>query len=372
MKPDVIVIGAGVIGTACAYFLSRCGVKVLVLERKHLCAGASGATASVISIGGTSGTPEPLQPMNIESYRLIQDIEPDFEKPLEKIQGGSLFVALSEPETEQIRPFYEQVCRMGVDCTFLDGTEARRIEPLLSSEVVAAFYNPASFHLSPFRLCEGYLSAALRRGSRVEYGVGVRDVVVKNGRIDRVVTDTGDYSAEWVVVAAGAHTPQILSSLGVPIPIEPARGQVIITEACGRMTNHSISFLNHVYLKQTFHGNFYLGSHTEFVGFTDGITLEKLTAYVRVPARAMPLLSRLRGIRCFAGFRPISADNLPIIGPVPGCPKLIIASGHGRTGMRFSAGTGKAVGGLVTDGKAETPLEAFAADRFSKETGNRA
>ena len=363
---DVIIIGAGVIGTACAYYLSRKGLRVLVLERSHLCAGASGATASMISMGGTSGTPKPLQPLNKESHGLIKDLEQDFEKPLERIDGGSLFLALNEQEAQEIRPFYEQTCQMGVDCTFLDGSEVRRLEPLLSAHVVAAFHNPDSYHVSPFRLCGGYMDSALRRGGRVEYGVEVQDIVPCNGRVLRVVTNHGDYHADWVVAAAGAWTPQLFKSIDIEVPIVPARGQVILTEACDRLTNFSLSFLSHVYLKQTGSGNFYLGSHTEFVGFDNRITLEKITAYTETPVLAVPVLGSLRVIRFFAGFRPISRDELPIIGPVDGCPNLIIASGHGRTGMRYSASTGKAVSELITDGETELPIHAFHLNRFDQ------
>jgi len=363
---QVIIIGAGVIGTACAYYLSRRGASVLVLERAHMCAGATGATASIISVGGTSGTPEPLRPFNLESHRLIKDLEQDFEKPMETIHGGSLFVALNEQEVEEIRSYYDHARLMGVDGKLLDGSEARRLEPLLSPYVVAAFHNPVSYHVNPFRLCGGYLEAALRRNGKVEYGVEVQDIAISNGRIDRVITNRGDFHAEWVVAAAGAWTPQLFESSDTEVPIVPARGQVVLTEACERMTNLSISFLNHVYIKQTGSGNFYLGSHTEFVGFENRITLEKITAYTEIPVKAVPILNRLRVIRLFAGFRPISKDELPIIGPVLDCPKLIIASGHGRTGMRYSASTGKAISELIADGTTELSIEAFQLQRFQE------
>ena len=103
VKADVIVIGAGVIGTACAYYLSLKGISVLVLERSHLCAGATGATAAIVSVGGTTGTPEPLRPFNHESLRLIKESDPDFERPMEIIHGGTLFVALDEKDVQDIQ-----------------------------------------------------------------------------------------------------------------------------------------------------------------------------------------------------------------------------------------------------------------------------
>jgi sarcosine oxidase subunit beta len=365
MNPEIIIIGGGVIGTACAYFLSKRGVKVLVLERSHLGAGASGTTASIISIGGSSSTPEPLQPLNVEGYQLILDAEQEFERPLEVIKGGALYVAMNEQEAIELQAFDKEIRKMGIDCKLMDGPEARREEPLLCAEVESALLNPASYHVNPFRLVAGYLGAALGQGSRVEYGVEVQDIQVSNGRIDRILTNKGDYHADWAVVAGGAYSPEILSSLDVQIPIVPARGQVILTEACERMTDHVIMFLNHLYVRQTASGNFYLGSHTEFVGFENRITLEKITTFTKAFVQAVPILGRLRALRFFAGFRPICEDNLPVIGPVPECPRVIVASGHGRAGMRLSAGTGKAVSELILDGSTEHPIEAFAVDRFA-------
>jgi len=364
MQPDVIIIGGGVIGTACAYFLADKGAKVTVLERGHLNSGASGCTAAIISTGGSSSTPKALHPLSLESYNLVLEHEQNFDPPLETIRGGALYVAMSEAEAEAIQPLYDDLRQMGIDCSKIDGQEARDFEPILADHVATAIYNPACFHVNPFRLGEAYLNAALRQGGGVEYGVEVQDLVVGSGRIEKIVTNRGDYQADWVVVAGGAHTPGILSSLGLQIPILPARGQVILTEACPRLTDRVLIFVDHLYARQTASGNFYLGSHTEFVGFENWITLEKLTAFTRSYTQSIPLLARVRALRFFAGFRPICEDNLPVIGPVPGCSKLIVASGHGRTGVRFSASTGKAVSEMIVDGETEQPMEAFSPGRF--------
>lgn len=368
MKEDVIIIGGGVIGTACAYFLSLRGIKVLLLERNHLGSGASGTTAAIISISGTSGTPEALRRFNVESADLILNVEQDFDQSIEIMRDGTLYVAMNDREADDLKPAFDEVREMGIDAQWLVKQEIHRFEPLLGQDAHAAFYHPTCYHVNPFRLYEGYLGAALRRGSRVEYGVEVQEVKLNNNRIDRIITSRGDYQAEYVVVAGGAWTPEILSSLDIEIPIVPARGQVILTEACSQRTRCLLSFADHLYIKQTASGNFYLGSHTEFVGFENRITLEKISNFTRAFTRAVPFLARLRALRFFAGFRPISEDELPIIGPVPACSKLIIASGHGRTGVRYSAATGKAVSELIVDGKTEHPIDAFAVDRFSGTT----
>jgi glycine/D-amino acid oxidase-like deaminating enzyme len=366
MQSDVIIIGGGVIGTACAHFLAGKGARVLVLERDHLSCGATGSTAAIISISGSGSTPEPLLPLNVESYNLVLEQEQRFDPPLEIIRAGAVYAAMNEPEADTIRPFYDEIRRMGIDCILMDGPEARKFEPLLADHVKTAIYNPASFHVNPFRLGQAYLNTALNRGGKVEYGAEVQRIDIDGDKVEKVVTNRGDYRAEWVVVAGGAHTPQLLSAHGIRIPIVPARGQVILTEACPRMTDRVLMFVDHLYARQSASGNFYLGSHTEFVGFENRITLEKLTAFSRSFTRAIPMLARVRALRFFAGFRPICEDNLPVIGPLPGCSKLIVASGHGRTGVRFSAATGKAVGEMIIDGRTEQNMEAFSPARFTK------
>jgi len=365
MKPDVIIIGGGVIGTACAYFLADKGAKVKVLERSHLASGASGCTAAIISVGGSSSTPAALHPLSLESYNLALDHEPNFDPPVETIRGGALYVAMNAEEAAAIRPLHEDLRRMGIDCTMMDGAQAREFEPLLADHVTFAVHNPACFHVNPFRLSAAYLNSALRQGGAVEYGVEARNLVVANDKVEKVVTNRGDYQADWIVLAGGAYTPRLLAPLGLQIPIVPARGQVIITESCSRMTDRVLLFVDHLYARQTASGNFYLGSHTEFVGFENRITLEKLTAFTRSFTRSIPLLARVRAVRFFAGFRPICKDELPVIGPAPGCSKLIVASGHGRTGVRFSASTGKAVSEMVVDGQTEHSMEAFSPGRFA-------
>ncbi len=363
MKADVIIVGAGVIGTACAYFLSRNDIKVRMLECSHLASGASGASAAMITFGDT---PELLRSFNIESHGLILEREPDFDQPLEIMRTGTLYVALNDNEVPQIQSFFEISRQMGLNGELLNGAEARRVEPMLGPLTTAAFYNRDGYHLNPFRLSEGFLNAALDRGSRIDYGVRVLDIKVKDDRIERVITDKGDYAAEWVVVAAGAWTPQVLNSIDAHIPIVPARGQVIITEACSPMLRHVVICCGHFYAKQVASGNLYLGSQRELVGFENRITLEMLMTYMNFLGRAIPEIRRLRGLRFFAGFRPVSDDNLPIIGPVPECSKLIIASGHGATGVRYSASTGKAVSELIIDGKTEQAIGALRVDRFSR------
>ena len=364
-RADVIVVGAGVIGTACAYHLARRGARVLVLERSHLAAGASGATAGMI--GASGGVPEPLYPLVVEGERLIVEAARDFDREPEIVKGGALLTAVSERGAKGLAYVAARDHKLGIESVILDADEARRLEPLFSDAVKGALHRPNAYQLNPFLLCRGYLEAAIRQGAAVRYGVSVKDVQIDGKGIRRVVTDDGDFECDWLINAAGAQSPEIMGSSGWALPVEPARGQIVITEAVGPLTRHTINSPGHLYIRQTARGNFLMGSHTEHVGFDKRITLEKPTTYARGLVRIMPMLARLKAIRIYAGWRPMSSDDLPILGPLPNCPRFVMATGHCRSGVIYSAVTGKLIAELLVDGTTQLPIDDFSIERFSQE-----
>ncbi len=358
MKPEVIIIGGGVIGAASAYYLSRRGVRVLLLERGHLGAGASGVTASMIAPSGA--TPEPLWALGRESLKLLPEVEQDTGINLEIIRGGSISIAFEDKHVEALHDTEQLNRRCGVNCDMLDGAAAQQLAPVLSPRVIAALHMPDNYHVNPFRLNEAYVKGAQNHGATIRYGVNVRDITTDG----RVVTNDGGIDADRVIVAAGAWTGELLERCDIDVPVTPGRGQAIITEACPTATPLIVMCPGHVYTRQTARGNFYLGSHTEYVGFDRSITLDKISTYARELIEAVPLLGRLKAIRFFCGFRPMVEDNLPLIGPLPDQPKLLIAAGHGRNGVFLSAATGQAISELIVDGASEISLDAMQPDRF--------
>ncbi len=364
MQPDVMIVGGGVIGTACAYYLARRDRSVMIVERRHLAAGASGSSAAMIGCG--SGMPAPLLAPARESARLIREVEEATGIDLEIVRGGALTVAAGETAMEGLHARAREDHALNIAAELLDRTDARHLEPLLSPHIHGALFHPDDFHLNPFRLCRAFLHGARRRGATMHCGVAVHDIQVDDGRLKQVVTDAGVFHPRRVVVAGGAAGAQVLSRTGTPLPVVPARGQAIVTEACPPMTPRIINCARHLYVRQGASGNFYLGSATEYVGFDRRITLPKIAAYTRGIAFVVPVIGHLRAVRFFTGFRPMTPDGLPILGPWPPCPQVVIATGHGRSGMLLSAITGRAISELIVDGVTQHPIDALRINRFEK------
>jgi sarcosine oxidase subunit beta len=363
--PDVIVVGGGVIGAASLYHLAKRGLRAMLLEGDHLASGASGATAGMIS--AAINPTGPIAPLARGGLAAIEQAVQDFEIEPEIQRGGSINTARSEKGAKRLEVAAEEARQSGVEVQYLEGPEVREREPLIAASILAASFNPGGFHLNPFLLCAGFVAAARRFGADARYGVKVHDVELNGNRIGKLVTNQGDFRCGWVVNSCGAHAPQILERAGVRIPIEPGRGQVIISERCRPLTPYMIHAPGHLYVRQTASGNFLLGSQTEMVGFDKSITLDRISNYTRELAKTVPLLGRLQAVRIYAGWRPMTPDNLPIIGPLPTCARMVMAAGHCRSGILYSAITGQLVSEWIVDQETHTPLEPFSISRFDQQ-----
>lgn len=179
------------------------------------------------------------------------------------------------------------------------------------------------------------------------------------------ITPEGEVAGDVIVVAAGAWSPVLTRTIGLDLPIEPSRGQIVVTEPLPPLIRCTIKSTHHIYVRPTRRGNHVIGSISERVGFNKRLTPDRLNAYVKEGAHLVPSLNNVRVLRAWSGLRPLTADGQPILGEIEGYEGLIVAAGHSRTGVTFSASTSKMVADLITTGSAGYPLEPFSARRFT-------
>ena len=179
------------------------------------------------------------------------------------------------------------------------------------------------------------------------------------------LTHDGEVAGDVVVMAAGAWSPLITRTIGLDLPVEPSRGQILITEPVPPIIRRTVKNTGHIYILPTARGNYVIGSMTERMGFNKQLTPERLREYVQEAIDLVPELEKARMMRSWAGLRPLSPDNQPLLGEVDGYSGLILATGHSRLGILTSAVSGKMVADLVTTGKTDFPLEPFRPGRFA-------
>jgi glycine/D-amino acid oxidase-like deaminating enzyme len=368
---DVVVVGGGVIGCACAYALAIRGARVILVERSELAAGASGRNHGLLL-----KLPEPaLAALGDRSAAVYEQLAGDgpLDIRLDPAPIGFLIVAGDDPgEREAGRIEAEAVRPTGVRVEHLDGAGARRVEPALGPDVAEAWLLDDGRRLDPAALTVSMALLAGARGADIRRHVTVRSFLREGDRVRGVVTDAGEVSADAVVVAAGPWTPAVVRPLGVSVPVEAARGWLVhlgrppelprvLLEGAGwrvlageeAAPETHASDLDRGFpgpdvgtlLHPTPDGTVLVGGSRQPVVAPEPEDPAVPREIVRQATRWMPGLAEARVLGAWWGIRPMSPDGFPLIGPVR--DGLHVATGHGPYGVMLAAGTGELAAALV-------------------------
>jgi len=370
---DVVVIGGGVIGTAAAYYLTRAGTRVVLVERRGIGQEASGANVGLVTLfsGHSLDEPEPgplyeLTRASIEAYKSLGE---DLGLDIEYEQCGGVMFAETEERLAVIRRAYEGYRAHGVAVEWLDARGVRECEPAFASDhILGGVLCPLNGHINPLLLCRAFARGARRHGARLMLGTTVQNVYHGNGRVRAVRTSEGDIPCEHVVNAAGAWAADIGEMVGQRLPVAPARGQILVTEAVPKFIHRVVSG-SEPSARQTRRGNVIIGSTVEDVGYDKRVTPETITEFAHDAVPHFPRLAHLSIIRSWAGLRPATPDHKPVIEMSKDVPGLCLAIGHSRRGICYAGGTGQAVAELVTGRPPSLALETFSLSRFAPAEG---
>jgi len=336
-KTDVLVIGAGVLGASLAYFLSREGQDVMVVDRDDINLQASGANAGSLHVqllsfdfgskaqdgGGPAAATLPLGLLSVQLWQQIQaDCGEDFEL---KITGG-LMVADSAAGMAFLQAKAELERRHGIEAHVIDGVELRRLSPALSPALLGAEWCPMEGKINPLRATYALASKARERGARFVRGCNVERIErhAGNGAGFTVHTSRGVVRAGRIVNASGAWSSQVGGLLGVTIPVKGAPLQMIVTESAPPLVSHLIAHADrHLSLKQAATGGLIIGGGWT-AAFDEGMRLNRaerasIEGNLWVARHVLPALAGLHVLRCWAGMN-VNIDGAPILGEVPGVP----------------------------------------------------
>ena len=378
-KPDVIVVGAGVIGCSVAYYLAREGASVTLLEREALGSGASAHATGSLSLLGTEFSHGPSFQFALAGYRefpeLVLRLEDDTDMDLLYQRRPSLRLALDEEEETLIKGLMEWQ-RQEVEMQWIDATQVRHIEPRLTPAVRGAVYENESSQLDSYRLTLALARSAEQKGAQLQLR-GVTGLVTSGSRVTGVRTATGEVSCGTVVLAAGAWSHELGNALPFPLPVRPLKGERLILRFAGEPLPVLISSPKRGHMISGLDGLLSVGStggrdydrKELFLGEefdrqpTESAKVELLQRAIDV----LPVLQEAELVQQLAGSRPLSPDRLPLIGPVPEWRGVVLATGHGTKGIHLGPITGRTVAQYILGGCDQVPEEitAFLPSRFA-------
>ncbi|MGV9776571.1 NAD(P)/FAD-dependent oxidoreductase [Streptosporangium sp. NPDC003464] len=377
--PDVVVIGAGVVGAACAYYAARAGLDVVVVDRGPVAGGTTGAG---------------------EGNVLVSDKEPGPELDLALLSNG-LWRELAEPGGFEFEPKGGLVvAETGAVLEALTGLAAKQAvehvvvapealndyEPHLAEGFAGGVFYPQDAQVQPM------LAAArlIRRGAELfgggtlmlRTGVTVTGFLRAGDRITGVTTDHGDILAGAVVNAAGTWGGEVAALAGVHVPVLPRRGFILVTEPLEKpLVRHKVytaAYVTNVasdsegletsaVVEGTPSGPVLIGASRERVGFDRTVSVPVLERLARQAVELFPALAERRAIRAYCGFRPYCPDHLPVIGEDPRAPGLHHACGHEGAGIGLAPATGHLIAQTLTGLRPDLDLTPFRPDRFKEE-----
>jgi len=379
---ELVVVGGGVIGTAIAYYVSRLGARVLLVEREGLASGTSGACDGFVFLQ----TKQPGVHLRLarESLRLYTELAEVLPRDIEFRRDGGLVLL----ENERERCGAEAHLRMASDeleICMLDRSETRALEPQLGEHILGAMYCPMDAQVNPISLTLAFAQAATEQGAMFMLGtdvIGIR----RNGSTWAVATSTDELEAPCVVIAAGVWSREIAASAGLSLPIRPRRGQILVTEPAPRTVGRAMISGRYLAVKfdpeatlrvegpgsrlgfgltveQTEAGSFLLGSTREFTGMDRRVSEEATRVIAEAAIRTIPVLERLCVIRAFVGLRPWTPDGMPFLGEIEGKEGLFVAAGHEGDGIALAPATGCVIAERIVTGRSKVDLSPFCPTR---------
>ena len=362
---DAIVVGAGVIGLACAWRAAQAGVRPLVLDRSDPPRGATQVAAGMLApVGELQFREEALLEMTLASAAAFPDFVAELESatglPTGYVRSGALHVALDGDEAAELRRRYELQRSRGLEAEWLSPRACRRLEPGLAPSFHGGVHVPGEAAVDPRALCAALSSAIEAAGGELRNGVDVAGLLLDAETVRGVrMADGSEALAPSVVVATGAWSgiAAWLPAEARP-PVRPVKGQILeLRGAAADPVCERIVASERVYLVPRPDGRLVVGATVEERGFDVEVTAGGVHELLREAYRLLPDVAELELSKASAGLRPGTPDNLPLIGP-GAFDGLLLATGHFRNGVLLAPLTGDAIARLLAGDEPPAPVSA--------------
>ncbi|MDH6140607.1 MULTISPECIES: NAD(P)/FAD-dependent oxidoreductase [Kitasatospora] len=379
---DVVVIGAGVVGAACAFYAARAGLSVAVVDRGPVAGGTTGAGEGNLLLSDKEPGPE-LELAKFSAL-LWRELAAELGEAFEYEPKGGLVVAADPAGQQALAAFAAKQRAAGVTAHEVSADRLPEYEPHLAPGMAGGFHYPEDAQVQPALAAAHLLRAAVRAGAALHLDERVTALLTgPGGAVRGVRTGRRELAAGAVVNAAGTWGGQIARLAGVELPVLPRRGFVLVTEPLPKVVRHKVYAADYVadvasgsaalqssgVVEGTPSGTVLIGASRERVGFDRTLSVPAVGRLARQAAALFPFLTDVRVLRAYRGFRPYLPDHLPAIGADPRAPGLLHACGHEGAGIGLAPATGLLIAEQLTGRRLSTaePVDTapFRPDRFA-------
>ena len=381
---DVVVIGGGIIGAAIAYYGSKSGLDITVLERGDIASGTSSkCDGDILAVDKDPGFDSK---MSFESQKLVAELSKELDIPFEYRSPGSVLVCENEVELEAAERWVSQQQKAGLDFKMLNREDLRNESSYLADNLFGGLECSTDSIVNPYLFTFSMMDKAKQYGAKIHTHTEVTNLHKNQDGTFIIETTNGTFTANKVVNACGAWSPFICRMLGLDIPIKPRKGHVIVASRQQQVSSRNI--MEFGYLISKFGGerqvdpltekygvalvmeptesqNFLVGSSRQFLGYDTKVNHDVVKHIAKRAVRFFPKIDDMAVIRAYAGLRPWTEDHLPFISHVEKVPGFYVAAGHEGDGISLAAVTGKLIAEMINGTETTVPVEPLHFERFN-------
>jgi D-hydroxyproline dehydrogenase subunit beta len=366
---DAIIVGAGIVGAACADELARCGLRVGVIDRDVIGSGATAAGMGHIVVMDDS---EPQFALTRYSQTLWQALKRDLPEDVEFEQCGTIWVAADGDEMLEVRRKCDYYRARGVPAEILDHAQLKELEPNLREGLSGGLLVPEDAVLYPPCAARFLMERAQKHGATLQLGASVRKIGEH-----RVLMDDGvELRAEMIINTAGAWSTELTPG----IDVKKRKGHLVITDRYQGFLRHQLVELGYLKSAHSLNadsiafnvqprrtGQILIGSSRQFGAEHKEVDHAMIVRMLHRAQEFMPALAPMSVVRVWTGFRAATPDKLPLIGPWPHDKSVFLATGHEGLGITTSLATAKLVADQITGAKPQIPIEPYLPSRVASE-----
>ncbi|MBE0687114.1 MAG: FAD-binding oxidoreductase [Anaerolineaceae bacterium] len=383
MNPDVVVIGAGIVGCSCAYYLAQSGLKVHLIDKGSVGSGASKAGMMHIV---TWEEPEIHLKLARRSKELYAELQEQLLTDINFRLTGSIAIVEKPESMAGFAKTLQHLQTLNVRSELLNGEDLVKMEPNIAPDVAGGAYFPDDAQVNPLYATLALTSAARALGATIDSFNEVTgfEMSDNNKKVSAVLTTKGRIPTNTVVISAGAWSSEIGRMAGLMIPVKPRKGTLVVTvpvpddlmkckvilaasymDSVKGGATSSVAVAANV--QQAKNGNLVLGSSRQFIGFDHNVDPIVVALMLKRCLRFFPVLANISSIRTWAGFRPYTPDLIPIISRVDQIDGIFVATGHEGIGITEGPITGKLICQMITGQTPEIPIDELNLSRFNQQ-----
>jgi sarcosine oxidase subunit beta len=366
---EVVIIGGGIQGLSLAYHLAQRGLTdVCLVEAETLGSGSSGKSAAVIGLALQS---DDCLPLTHASLAALLRFEDELDASPDYVPTGCLILARSH-SASWLRQRHARLQAMGIECSPIAISEVDRLTPGLNlTGLETGLYLPQEGVLDPHCMMMAYAARARQQGIRILEGVRATGLVIEPDRVKGVTTTEGTIACDWVVNAAGNHAREVAAWAGLDLPLTLIKRHIVVTGPVAAYAD-PIPFTYEMdptwYMRREGPGLLLGMGSAEIESVDENVDTDAIERLIETSVDRAPALEQAGLMTCWAGLRPVTPDDNPILGPVPHLPGYINDCGWGGHGVMHAPAAGKALAEWIAEGESTTiDLAAYHADRFGQD-----